>query len=165
MKLKMLRIMYRLYSRFMNLQSTLPKSNSHKSNNRLSRRSFQVLFSLYSIVFNPSFSKSKLFLQSQQIRLRQGWLYYSVVYSDVRHYKHICHSNLVKIWPCFHIKWGHSPVIYQHLIKKGCYFLALSELLLFCYSNDQIIETIFINVNSFKVLFLSYSSLKITKAE
>ena len=36
------------------LQSTLPKSNSHKSNNRLSRRSFQVLFFLYSIVFNPS---------------------------------------------------------------------------------------------------------------
>ena len=36
------------------VQSTLPKSNSHKSNNRLSRRSFQVLFSLYSIVFNPS---------------------------------------------------------------------------------------------------------------
>ena len=36
------------------LQSTLPKSNSHKSNNRLSRRSIQVLFSLYSIVFNPS---------------------------------------------------------------------------------------------------------------
>ena len=37
-----------------NLQSTLPKSNLHKSNNRLSQRSFQVLFSLYSIVFNPS---------------------------------------------------------------------------------------------------------------
>ena len=36
------------------IQSTLTKSNSHKSNNRLSRRSFQVLFSLYSIVFNPS---------------------------------------------------------------------------------------------------------------
>ena len=36
------------------VQSTLPKSNSHKSNNRLSRRSFQVLCSLYSIVFNPS---------------------------------------------------------------------------------------------------------------
>ena len=35
------------------LQWTLPKSNSHKSNNRLSRRSIQVLF-LYSIVFNPS---------------------------------------------------------------------------------------------------------------
>ena len=36
------------------IQSTLPKSNSHKSNNCLSRRSMQVLFSLYSIVFNPS---------------------------------------------------------------------------------------------------------------
>ena len=38
------------------VQSTLPKSNSHKSNNRLSRRSIQVLFSsyMYSIVFNPS---------------------------------------------------------------------------------------------------------------
>ena len=36
------------------IQSTLPKSNSHKSNNRLSRRSIQVLFSLYAIVFNPS---------------------------------------------------------------------------------------------------------------
>ena len=40
---------YLLYS-----QPCLLKSNSHKSNNRLSRRSFQVLFSLYSIVFNPS---------------------------------------------------------------------------------------------------------------
>ena len=30
------------------------QSNSHKSNNRLSRRSIQVLFSIYSIVFNPS---------------------------------------------------------------------------------------------------------------
>ena len=29
--------------------------NTHKSNNRLSRRSIQVLFSLYSIVFNSSF--------------------------------------------------------------------------------------------------------------
>ena len=36
------------------IQSTLPRSNLHKSNNRLSRRSIQVLFSLYSIVFNPS---------------------------------------------------------------------------------------------------------------
>ena len=32
----------------------MPKSNSHKSNNRLSRRSIKVLFSLCSIVFNPS---------------------------------------------------------------------------------------------------------------
>ena len=39
---------------YMDVQSTLPKSNSHKSNNYLSRRSIQVLFSLYSIVFNPS---------------------------------------------------------------------------------------------------------------
>ena len=35
------------------VQSTLPKSNSHKSNNCLSRRSIQVLFSLYSIVLTP----------------------------------------------------------------------------------------------------------------
>ena len=35
------------------LQSTLPKSNSHKSNNRPSRRSFQVLFSLFSMFFTP----------------------------------------------------------------------------------------------------------------
>ena len=33
------------------VQSTLPKSKSHKSNKRLSRRSLQVLFSLFSIVF------------------------------------------------------------------------------------------------------------------
>ena len=45
---------------FFRLQSTLPKSNSHKSNNRLSRRSIQVLFSLYSIVFNPSQVKFSL---------------------------------------------------------------------------------------------------------
>ena len=32
------------------IQSTLPKSNSHKSNNCLSRRSFPVLFSSFSIV-------------------------------------------------------------------------------------------------------------------
>ena len=44
----------------MHIQSTLPKSNSHKSNNRLSRRSFQVLFSLYYIVFNPSQVKFSL---------------------------------------------------------------------------------------------------------
>ena len=36
------------------LQSTLPKLNSHESNNRLSRRSIQVLLSLFSIVFYPS---------------------------------------------------------------------------------------------------------------
>ena len=36
------------------LQSTLPKLYLHNSNNHLSRRSIQVLFSLYSIVFNPS---------------------------------------------------------------------------------------------------------------
>ena len=45
----------------------------------LSRRSIQVLFSLYSIVCTPLiswiFSKSKLILQSQQIWLRQSWLY------------------------------------------------------------------------------------------
>ena len=35
------------------IQSTLPKSNSHKSNNRLSRKSIQVLISLFSIVFYP----------------------------------------------------------------------------------------------------------------
>ena len=34
------------------LQSTLPKSNLHKMNNRfISRRSFPVLFSLFSVVF------------------------------------------------------------------------------------------------------------------
>ena len=38
----------------LHLQSTLPKSNSHKSNNRPSRRSIQVLFSLYYIVFYPT---------------------------------------------------------------------------------------------------------------
>ena len=56
---------------------TLPKWNSHKSNNRLRRRSIQV-FSLFSTAFYPTklnFLKSKLFLQSQQIRLRQSWLY------------------------------------------------------------------------------------------
>ena len=38
------------------IQSTMPKSNLHKSNNRLSRRSIPVLFSLglYFVVFNPS---------------------------------------------------------------------------------------------------------------
>ena len=70
------------WSRNTIIQSTLPKSFLHKSNNCLSRRSIQVLFSLYSIVFNPLisqiFSKSKLFLQSQQIRLRQSWLYFSL---------------------------------------------------------------------------------------
>ena len=39
--------------KYMNVQSTLPKSTLHKSNNRLSRRSIQVLFSLYSIVLTP----------------------------------------------------------------------------------------------------------------
>ena len=34
---------------YQEIQSSLPKSN-----NRLSQRSFQALFSLYSIVFNPS---------------------------------------------------------------------------------------------------------------
>ena len=36
-----------------NIQSTLPKLNSHKSKNRLSRRSVQVFFSLFSIVLTP----------------------------------------------------------------------------------------------------------------
>ena len=36
-----------------NIQSTLPKSNLHKPNNRLSRRSFQVLFSLFSMFLTP----------------------------------------------------------------------------------------------------------------
>ena len=43
-----------IYCHTNTIQSTLPKSNSHKSNNCLSRRSIQILFSLYSIVFNPS---------------------------------------------------------------------------------------------------------------
>ena len=51
-------VVYNLQSSFNfkyeHLQSTLPKSNLHKSNNRPSRRSIQVLFSLYSIVFNPT---------------------------------------------------------------------------------------------------------------
>ena len=34
------------------IQSTLPKSNS-QSNNRQSQRSFQVLFSLFSLFFTP----------------------------------------------------------------------------------------------------------------
>ena len=36
------------------IQLTLPKSNLHKSNNRLSRSPLQVLFSLFSIVFHPT---------------------------------------------------------------------------------------------------------------
>ena len=36
------------------IQSTLPKSNSHKLNNRPSRRSPQVPSPLHSIIFNPS---------------------------------------------------------------------------------------------------------------
>ena len=36
------------------IQSTLPKLNSHKSNNRQSRRSIQVFFSLFYIVFDPT---------------------------------------------------------------------------------------------------------------
>ena len=39
------------------IQLTLPKSTSHKSNNRLSRSFFQVLFSLYSTVFTSPKSK------------------------------------------------------------------------------------------------------------
>ena len=59
------------------IQLTLPKSNSHKSNNRRSRRSVQVLFSFISVLPHVSqiFFKSKLFLQSQWIQLRQSWLY------------------------------------------------------------------------------------------
>ena len=49
------------------IQSTLPLLNLHKSNNQLSRRSIQVLFSIFYIVFNPQ--KSKLCIQSQWIRL------------------------------------------------------------------------------------------------
>ena len=46
---------------------------------RISQRSIQALFSLFSIVCSPRksnfISKSKLFLQSQQIGLWQSWLY------------------------------------------------------------------------------------------
>ena len=35
------------------IQLTLPKSKSHKSNNRLSRSLFQVLFSLFLLFYAP----------------------------------------------------------------------------------------------------------------
>ena len=59
------------------IQSTLPNSNSHKSNNRLSWSSLQVLLSLFS-VFDASqiFCTSKLLLKSKWIQLRQSLLYY-----------------------------------------------------------------------------------------
>ena len=60
------------------IQLTLPKADSQKSNNRLSRRFFQVPFSLIFNCFLPHisqiFCKLKLFLQYQWIRLRQSWL-------------------------------------------------------------------------------------------
>ena len=42
------------------IQSTLPKLNLHKLNKPLSRRSIHVVFSLYSIVSNPSLVKFSL---------------------------------------------------------------------------------------------------------
>ena len=37
----------------LDVHSTLPKLNWHESNNLLNRRSIQVLFSLFSIGFDP----------------------------------------------------------------------------------------------------------------
>ena len=62
------------FNTLLGIQSTLPKSKSHKSNNRLSRRSIKVfsIFSSFLLHISRNVSKSKLFLQSQQIRLRQS---------------------------------------------------------------------------------------------
>ena len=82
------------------VQSTLPKSKSHKSNNRLSRRSIQGLSSPLFFIFycflphiSQIFSKSKSFLQSQWIRLRQSWLYFQV--PTVKKLEIQCQLNLL----------------------------------------------------------------------
>ena len=46
---------------------------------RLSRSSPKAHLSLFSIVISGFFSKSKLFLQSQWIRLRHSWLYITII--------------------------------------------------------------------------------------
>ena len=66
------------------IQSTLPKSNSHISPIIAKVEGLFKSSSLYILLFltphKSNFSKSKLFLQSQQIRLRQGWLYNKVIF-------------------------------------------------------------------------------------
>ena len=111
-----------MYSQgFKDTQSTLSKSKSQKSNNCLSRRSIQILLSLFSIGFRPHisgiFSKSKLFLQSQGIRLRQSWLYqflYIIVVniSTLYHlFNHIyIHTKYLSI---FFLKRNHHNIIVQ----------------------------------------------------
>ena len=110
---------------YFNIQSTLPKLNSHKSNNRLSRRSIQVLFSLYSIVFNPHksnpFSKSKLFFSVPTDcdlgRVDCTAIAYSctfVVYVRIRRVKLITAWKLIPIgrsfcnWEILLIIWFHQ---------------------------------------------------------
>ena len=59
-------------------QSTLPKSNMSKSNNCLSRRNFleQIILNLcYLPLVSRISPKSNRFLWSQEIRLRQSYLY------------------------------------------------------------------------------------------
>ena len=100
------------------LQSTLPKSNSHKSNNRLSWRSFQVLFSSYSIVFNPSqveFSLSRSYVFSPN-RFDLGKVdcsYFTVVKT---------YANLSNLLTISHWK-KINPASRCHIYKYGRYRL------------------------------------------
>ena len=105
------------------LESTLNKSNSHKSNNRLSRRPFQVLFSLsfmfYCFLPHMSwiFSKSKVFLQSQWTRLRQSGLYlqsWSVLRTYHRETVFSCTLAILRSISLLHRK---LPVDAKHNVK------------------------------------------------
>ena len=66
------------------LLSTLPKSKSHLSqispNSKVYTRHLSFIFYCFLPHISQIFSKSKLFLQSQEIRLRQSWLYFHLIH-------------------------------------------------------------------------------------